>query len=381
MVRGFAITTSTSSIRLDGSGRGELTFTVSNALGRPVRGRAVVEPEGVTSRDWLALEGEAERDFPPDGTHQYTVRVNVPPGTPQGQHAFHLSVVNVANPDEEFTVGPSASFQVPLPQAPAPRKKLPIAWLALAAGILVIALATFFALRGRGGDEAAQGVGGAGAAGQAEQAPAKQAFLSLDGKGGYVELGNPRELIFFGPITIEAWIRPRSLNGLRNIVVHGHTHSPQAEVYLRINNGKYQVGSFNGQDFSTSADIPTSDVGRWVYLAGVYDGARWVLYRDGEMMASTPHPLGTFFVDGPWAIGARGGGRERFFQGDIRDVRIWNLPRGQQEVRADKDRTFTGNEQGLVGYWPLNEGQDVLARDLSPSKNDGLIRDATWGSE
>ncbi|MFE8598101.1 LamG domain-containing protein [Archangium violaceum] len=376
MVRGFAITTSTSSIRLDGMGRGELTFTVSNALGRLVRGRAVVEPEGTASRDWLALDGEAERDFPPDGTHQYTVRVNVPPGTPQGQHAFHLSMVNVANPDEEFTVGPSASFQVPLPQAPAPKKKLPIAWLALAAGILVIALGTFLALRG-GGDED-KGVGGAGEAGQA---PGKKAFLSLDGKQSYVELGNPRELIFFGPITIEAWIRPRSLNGIRNIVVHGHTNSPPAEVYLRIINGKYQVGSFNGQDFSASADVPPTDVGRWVYLAGVYDGAQWVLYRDGELMASSPQTLGAFFVDGTWGIGARGGGRERFFQGDIRDVRIWNLPRGQQEVRADKDRTFTGDEQGLVGYWPLNEGQDVVARDLSPSKNDGLIRDATWSSE
>ena len=190
-----------------------------------------------------------------------------------------------------------------------------------------------------------------------------------------------RSLIFFGPVTIEAWIRPRSLNGLRNIVVHGHVNSPPTEVYLRINGGRYQVGSFNGQDFSTSADVPSSDVGRWVYLAGVYDGARWLLYRDGELLASTPQPAGVFYVDGTWAIGARGGGRERFFQGDIRDVRIWKIPRGEQEVRADKDRTFTGKEPGLVGYWPLNEGQDVVARDLSPSKIDGIIRDATWDSE
>jgi hypothetical protein len=381
MFRVFAITTSTPSIRLNAAGQGELTFTVSNALGRFVRGRAVVEPEGATPREWLALDGEPERDFPPDGTHQYSVKVNVPPGTPQGQHAFHLSVVNVANPDEEFTVGPSASFQVPLPQAPAPKKKFPLAWLALAAGVLLIALTTFLVFNGRG-DKGNEGVGGSGeVVDTGPQAPAKQVFLSLDGKQSYIELGNPRELFIFGPITIEAWIRPRSLNGIRNIVVHGHTNSPPAEVYLRINNGKYQVGSFNGTDFSTSADVPTSDVGRWVYLAGVYDGARWILYRDGELLASTPQTVGSFFVDGTWGIGARGGGRERFFQGDIRDVRIWNLPRGQQEVRADKDRTFTGNEPGLVGYWPLNEGDDVVARDLSPSKNDGLIRDATWGSE
>lgn len=377
MFRVFAITTSTPSIRLNAAGQGELTFTVSNAQGKPVRGRAVVEPEGATPGAWLTLDGEPERDFPPDGTHQYSVKVNVPPGTPQGQHAFHLSAVNVANPDEEFAVGPSASFQVPLPQAPAPKKKLPWAWIALAAGLVLIVLTTFLALHGRG-DKGAEGVGGSGDAGQT--AP-KLTFLNFDGKESFVELSNPKELFIFGPITIEAWIRPRSLNGLRNIVAHGYSSSPLNEVYLRINNGKYQVGSFTGQDFSTSADIPTTDVGRWVYLAGVYDGARWILYRDGELIASTPQTLGAFFVDAPWAIGARGGGRDRFFQGDIRDVRIWNLPRGQEEVRADKDRAFTGKEQGLVGYWPLNEGQDVVVRDLSPSKIHGLIRDANWGSE
>jgi hypothetical protein len=378
MFRVFAITTSTPSIRLNAAGQGELTFTVSNALGRPVRGRAVVELEGATPREWLTLEGEPERDFPPDGTHQYTVKVNVPPGTPQGQHAFHLSVVNVANPDEEFTVGPSASFQVPLPQAPAPKKKLPLQWIALAAGVLLILLITVLVVHGRG-DKEDKGVGGSGDAGQA---PAKVTSLHFDGKQSFIELSNPLELSFFGPITIEAWIRPRSLNGLRNIVAHGYSSSPVNEVYLRINGGNYQVGAFlNGQDFSTSADVPTTDVGRWVYIAAVYDGARWILYRDGELLASTPQTLGNFFVDAPWAIGARGGGRDRFFQGDIRDVRIWNQPRGQEEIRGDKDRTFTGKEQGLVGYWPLNEGKDVLARDASPSKLDGLIRGAEWGEE
>lgn len=379
MFRVFAITTSTPSVRLNAAGQGELTFTVSNALGKPVRGRAVVEPEGTTPREWLTLDGEPERDFPTDGTHQYTVKVNVPPGTPQGQHAFHLSEVNVANPDEEFTVGPSASFQVPLPPVPVPKKQLPWPWIALAAGVVLILLTTVLALHGRG-DKGKEGVGGSGAAGQT---PPKVTFLNFDGQASFIELSNPKELIFFGPITLEAWIRPRSLNGIRDIVAHGYSGgSPVNEVYFRINGGKYQVGAFlNGQDFSTSADVPTTDVGRWVYLAAVYDGARWILYRDGELLASTPQSIGNFFVDASWAIGARGGGRERFFQGDIRDVRIWNLPRGQDEVRADKDRTFTGKEKGLVAYWPLNEGKDVVARDASPNKLDGLIRDAEWDSE
>jgi hypothetical protein len=67
--------------------------------------------------------------------------------------------------------------------------------------------------------------------------------------------------------------------------------------------------------------------------------------------------------------------------GDIREVRIWNIARGQEEVRADMTRTFTGKEPGLVGHWPLNEGQDVVARDGSPNESPGSICGATWDSE
>jgi hypothetical protein len=385
MVRSFAITTSTSSLRLEGGGQGESSFTITNATGRPVRARAVIEPEGTARREWFTLVGDAERDFGPDVTHQYLVRVEVPPGTPEGAYAFRLSAVSVDNPDEEFTAGPSVGFQIARPVAPGPRKRFPWAWVALAAGLLLITLASLLVFRGRGdegvgGSGEAPGVGDASGSGQPPEEAAREVFLSFDGRQSFVELGNPRELGFTGFITIEAWIRPRTLRGLRNIVAHGYTFTPNAELFLRIHNGQYQVGSWNGQDFSTSAVAPDTDAGRWVHLAGVYDGSRWILYRDGEQVAATSHPVGVLRVDAPWAIGARGGGSNRFFLGDIRDVRIWRIPRNQEEIRADMNRVLRGDEQGLVGYWPLNEGQGELVRELSANANHGLVRDGAWGS-
>lgn len=372
MVRSFAITTATSSLRLDGAGQGESTFTITNAVGRPVRARVLLEPEGSARKEWLSLVGDAERDFAPDGTHQYLVRVAVPPGTPEGSHAFHLSAVSTENPDEEFSIGPSVGFQISRPAPIQSKKRFPWAWVALAAGLLLITLVAVLVFRGRG-DE---GVGGSGAA---EEQVAREVFLSFDGQESFVELGNPRDLNFSGFITVEAWIRPRTLSGLRNIVAHGYTFSPNVEFFLRINQGQYQVGSWNGQTFSTSAAAPDTDAGRWVHLAGVYDGSRWILYRDGEQVAATPQPTGVLRVDAPWAIGARGGGSNRFFLGDIRDVRIWNIPRNQGEIRADMNRTLRGDEQGLVANWPLNEGQGELVRELSPRANHGLVRQGTWG--
>jgi hypothetical protein len=378
MVRSFAITTATSSLRLDGAGKGESTFTITNAVGRPVRARVLLEPEGVARQEWLSLVGDAERDFAPDGTHQYLVRVAVPPGTPEGSYAFHLSAVSTDNPDEEFSIGPSVGFQVSRPAPVERKKRSPLGWIALAAGLLLITLVAVLVFRSRG-DEGVGGSGVAEGSGAAGQEAAREVFLSFDGKESFVELGDPRELAFTGLITVEAWIRPRTLSGLRNIVAHGYTFSPNTEFFFRINQGQYQVGSWNGQSFFTSAAAPDTDAGRWVHLAGVYDGSRWILYRDGEQVAATPQTTGVLRVDAPWAIGARGGGSNRFFLGDIRDVRIWNIPRNQQEIRADMNRTLRGDEQGLVANWPLNEGQGELVREISPRANHGLVRHGTWG--
>jgi hypothetical protein len=370
MPRSFAITTSEPSLQLSPAGRGELTFTVSNTLGQPVRVRTVIEPEGQTPRDWFTLTGDAERDLAPDGTQSYSVKLAVPPGTPEGQHAFHLLVANVANPDEQFAIGPSVAFQV---QRPAPVAKKPFPWwiVAVAAGVLLItagAITAGMLLRDDG-----PGQGGSGSE--------PTVFLRFDGRRSYVDLGEPSALAFTGPVTMEAWIRPRSTDGLRNILAHGYAGNPPGELLLRIVDGQYQAGSWNGTSFVASAPIPPEDIGRWVHLAGVYDGSAWRLYRNGQEIASVPSTVGVVPVSAPWAIGARGGVQERFFHGDIAQVHLWRVARTPAQLREDMHRPPEGDEQGLVASWSLSEGRGTLARDSTRSESHGVLRGATWPSD
>ncbi len=369
MPRSFAITTSAPSVQLDGSGRGELTFTVSNALGRPVRVRATIEPEGQLQRDWVALVGEPERDLAPDGTQSFGVKISAPPGAPEGSDAFHLVVVNIGNPDEEFATGPSISFQVRRPVVYAP-KKFPI-WVAfLVAGVLLItlgAVATGLALRHR------EGSGGSGSA--------PTVSLAFDGQSSFVDLGQPTELDFTGNVTIEAWIRPKTTGGFHDILAHGYTQTPPGELALRILSGQYQVGSWDGMNHFASAPIPAEDAGKWVHLAGVYDGARWRLYRNGQELTSNPDPVGVLPVNAPWAIGARGGGGERIFDGDIAEVRLWKVARTPDQIREDMHREPRADAEGLVGSWPLSEGRGAIAGDRSKSQAHGVLRGAKWNTQ
>lgn len=61
------------------------------------------------------------------------------------------------------------------------------------------------------------------------------------------------------------------------------------------------------------------------------------------------------------------------FHGHIKEVRLWTKTRTPQQISDFSNRNLLGNEEGLIGYWKLNEvsGQRVL--DYSPVKNHGYL--------
>jgi len=74
---------------------------------------------------------------------------------------------------------------------------------------------------------------------------------------------------------------------------------------------------------AVSANIPAEDIGAWVHLVGTYDGANWNLYKNGELLASRADTVGCVPLTTNWYIGSSNG-NARFFDGEIRDVSIWN---------------------------------------------------------
>lgn len=108
----FDITTPSETTQLDVKGRSEVSFTITNRGTAPVRGRVKVVPLKSAKETWFSIDGELERDFSRDGSHQFTVRIAVPSGTPPSQGAFRLDIASVTNPDDDFSQGPSVSFEV-----------------------------------------------------------------------------------------------------------------------------------------------------------------------------------------------------------------------------------------------------------------------------
>lgn len=116
-----------------------------------------------------------------------------------------------------------------------------------------------------------------------------------------------------------------------------------------------------------------------VAIAAAVDGTTMKSYLNGSLAAESAVRYAPN-RERPLRIGAGATeGRPQFpFNGQIAEVRVWNLARSEAQIKADMNRQLSGNERGLVGYWPLDEGRGRVARDRTDNANNGTIRGATW---
>ena len=147
-----------------------------------------------------------------------------------------------------------------------------------------------------------------------------------------VVIPNSEELNFSGEITLSAWVKIEETGGYRGILEHGYYGG--REVFLRVASGKYQVGIYQSKTNSMAeAAVDPADIGTWVHLVGTYDGSSWNLYKNGELIASSPSTVGVLPVNCDWLIGGSQA-TNRCFKGEIRDAGIWNVAMTPDEVSA-----------------------------------------------
>ena len=139
MTRLFDITTTSDTASTAPAGTVRLVFTVTNTTQRPLRGSLRAKALDSGQAGWLAIAGDAERDFPPGGAHQVEVNAKVPAGTAASKFRVRLDALSVANPDDDFTEGPAVSVTI----TASPDKKegggIPW-WVWLIIGLVVLAL-------------------------------------------------------------------------------------------------------------------------------------------------------------------------------------------------------------------------------------------------
>src|SRR5262249_39087234 len=116
--------------------------------------------------------------------------------------------------------------------------------------------------------------------------------VTVAGRNHFINLGHAAAPNIRGPSRLETEATPAPLSGIPNVLAHGPANSPSGEIFLRINNGNYEVGSYDGTAHAASSPAAATDVGNWVHLAGVYDGTMWRLYVNGTQAATISTTVG-----------------------------------------------------------------------------------------
>lgn len=214
-------------------------------------------------------------------------------------------------------------------------------------------------------------------------------WLHFDGANDYIEV--PAHPSFnLQTFTIETWARPDPTNGTGALFMRtnasGHNElliwlQSASSIYAYVNHTEYRF-SFPGQNFYDEA---------WRHFAVTFDGATVRAYVNGLPSTNLYYVSATLAFDNSnILIGADydafNGPPNDFFEGDIDEMRVWNVAKSEAEIQQLMTATLNGNEPGLVAYWRFNEGVGQVLNDLTPNRNHGRlgsgpttdINDPTW---
>jgi len=206
-------------------------------------------------------------------------------------------------------------------------------------------------------------------------------ILEFDGKDDYIDCGNSSQLNLTEPMAIECWLKltdPKE--GSRYYILGRGTRQYNYNyglLYQNLKGNREQIKFL----YSESPVVwqPSMRIGdrQFHHLALVIDRQQVELYIDAQPQGSQPlsDPINPP-SDVPFQIG-RLFGKTRL-KGYIADIRIWNQPRTHPEIQTQCQHRLLGNEPGLIGYWPLNEGSGTQIQDLTENSNHGTIQGATW---
>jgi hypothetical protein len=158
------------------------------------------------------------------------------------------------------------------------------------------------------------------------------------------------------PRTVEFWARPRNFSGERGFFALGRSGTDLEDFALTTagtNNAfRVQLGSVLSNINHTSF-VPL--LNQWAHYALTFDGTTVRLYINGNLE-----------VEGVRAINTSSAGTENFiarwmnqyFNGQIDEVRIWNVARTQFEINTFRNLLLDrcNLPEGLIAYYDFEEG-------------------------
>ncbi|MFN5972631.1 MAG: LamG-like jellyroll fold domain-containing protein [Microcystis sp.] len=175
--------------------------------------------------------------------------------------------------------------------------------------------------------------------------------MKFDGVNSYITASKSL-MDNLSTFTLEGWVKALSLPENGRISLFGQNDV----IEFGINSQKLVVWTKDySNSFHADAVYPLHE---WHHVAVVGNGTNVLLYLDGVPIKTGGSQTQNYGNSSdPFQIGAGvwSGGKTDLFNGNIAEVRIWEVARTQAEIQADAYKRLSGKEPNLVAYYPLNE--------------------------
>ena len=199
--------------------------------------------------------------------------------------------------------------------------------------------------------------------------------LQFDGVNDYVSIGNVN-LNLTNTITFMAWIKwdinPSSGNNFTTIISNNSSAvQNDGQFYFRHNssNTSFEFGIVTTKGGKSVSGKTSPQNGIWYHIAGVYTGSKIYIYVNGipEDSLSVTGNFTPFIntMNLTLAESAKNTNNYRRFAGVIDEVSIWSKPFSHKEILEITNLVLTGNENGLIAYWNMNETSGNTVNDMS----------------
>jgi hypothetical protein len=197
---------------------------------------------------------------------------------------------------------------------------------------------------------------------QKNQLPSEHGVsLAFNGESNTAIINKPA--ITNGDFSIEFWLKSSNSNETSTLLMQ--ENGIKIEI---INNVlRYTIGNE-----SIEATIANDDT--FNHYALSYDNVGLVMSiieNDNEIRSQQLTKKLQYTNDKAIIIGGN------TFKGNLHNLRFWKRYISREDAVANMNTILNGNETGILGYWPMNEGSGNIANDLARFKS-LVITNANW---
>jgi hypothetical protein len=211
--------------------------------------------------------------------------------------------------------------------------------------------------------------------------------LSFDGENDYVEVLNQNNLNIENQITYEFWLKANSYQTNTDPFVMSKGYEV-LEAHIQSDLGENRIRFIPTKNIYLDTPNSSFDYDVWTHWAISYDvtNKEINIYKNGLNIEYSK--MGSGVIGDPIIIDNSNlyfGKRIKDYtdetytklNGMVNEIRIWNRILAQSEIQNNMNKSLTGNEEGLVAYYDMEEGSGSILLDKT-GNNDGTIYGAEY---